>query len=291
MKEERPIILKEPMIRAILDGRKTQLRIPVKSGLKGWKRDYHQKGIHSALSAYPDGSGNGYVFNSNPPSPKGAEWTAKHYPDNDGINCQLGKVGDMIWVKETLRKGSEIGGRPKIVYKSTETGMGYHEGCPEGICGAVPWMWGERKTLPSTQMPRWASRIELEIVGLRVERLNSISESDAIAEGLTEYFWSEPCTSYPHIKKDIENGMRWWEHVRKRKGRSGIWDDAVKAFREWWEDEHGKGSWKENPWVWCIDLRRVRRLPPKEEVKVIHMSSYERESLRKAILEKHRRER
>jgi hypothetical protein len=79
-------------------------------------------------------------------------------------------------------------------------------------------------------MPRWASRITLEITGIRVERLNNISKSDAIAEGCQ-------CAGVPASLSDVG------------------------AFAKLWESINGEGSWKANPWVWVIQFQKVDQTP------------------------------
>jgi hypothetical protein len=87
------------------------------------------------------------------------------------------KVGDRLWVREPLVKGSPIAGKSKIIYDFTRTAMSYHGGCPEGMCGAAVWIWEDTKPdadavygdkvkqdrLPASKMPRWASRLILEV--------------------------------------------------------------------------------------------------------------------------------
>lgn len=96
------------------------------------------------------------------------------------------------------------------------------------------WKW-----TPSIHMPRWASRITLEIVSVRAERVNDISEADAQAEGIrksTDSFISEVQGFINH-------------HT------------ATSAFLELWESINGPGSWIANPWVWCVSFRRTPNAP------------------------------
>jgi len=95
-------------------------------------------------------------------------------------------------------------------------------------------VWGFKRR-PSIFMPRWASRITLEITGVRVERLNEISREDAKAEGL----WPSPGNGL-----EMVNG--------------GPYGNAQLAFRALWESINGPGSWDANPWVWVVEFRRVQ---------------------------------
>lgn len=101
-------------------------------------------------------------------------------------------------------------------------------------------------------MPRWASRITLEIVAVRVERLNEISEPDAKAEGLKALSKDGTLVKYGIPDRDglpgnDDYGWHWKEWER----------DPRQSFRRLWESLNGPGSWDANPWVWVIEFRRV----------------------------------
>lgn len=169
-----------------------------------------------------------------------------------------GQVGDRLWVKETFCPNPEHP-RVRIAYRADMTSYGLNGGfaypskeAPEqGICGAVKLMvpkpWGQ-SWKPSIFMPRWASRINLEIVSVRVERLQDISEEDAKAEGIMEFtkdgslkkYWPcDPCEG--QIK------CAWVDLPRTAKA----------AFKVLWESINQKGSWDLNPWVWAIAFKRI----------------------------------
>jgi hypothetical protein len=124
------------------------------------------------------------------------------------MSCPYGKLGDRLWVRETF---ADIG--PRLTYRA-DTDDGAH-------CKVGRWT-------PSIYMPRWASRITLEITDVRVERLNDISEEDAKAEGA------------PKAKED---------HVPFHSRRMG--------FEILWESINGPGSWDENPWVWVVEFKKM----------------------------------
>lgn len=89
-------------------------------------------------------------------------------------------------------------------------------------------------------MPKACSRTVLEVTGVRVERLQDISEADAKAEGIER----EPDTA-------------WWKNYDQTLGGWRYWESAVQSFRTLWESIRGQGSWGANPWVWVIEFRRV----------------------------------
>jgi hypothetical protein len=128
------------------------------------------------------------------------------------IKCQYGQVGDRLWVKETHCK-SLLG---NVVYRSTCAGI-----AKDNMRGG--------KWKPSIFMRRVDSRITLEIVSVRVERLQEITEEDAKREGVDGYF-----------------------------GTRDNSDPAYRcAYRILWEKINGAGSWAANPWVWVVEFKRV----------------------------------
>ena len=124
-----------------------------------------------------------------------------------------GKPGDRLWVRETWHDASSS----------------LHS-CALYRADGIDLHWD--KWTPSIHMPRWASRITLEITSVRVERLQEISEADAQAEG-----W----TRRPEVSTDPQ--------VHKEAARD--W------FMDLWESINGPGSWDANPWVWVIEFKRL----------------------------------
>ena len=152
--KERPILFSAPMVRAILEGRKTQTRRVVKP-----QPDFDNQWIVCA-------------------TPK------KLTPELLAEECPFGQPGDHLWVREGLTRkpacllGIEAtNGVESAHYSADDCDLLNDSGF--NIC---PW-WGG-KSLSAIYMPRWASRIDLEITGIRVERLQEISEEDCIAEGI-----------------------------------------------------------------------------------------------------------
>ena len=227
---ERPILFSAPMVRAILDGRKTVTRRIVKP-----------------VKFYPDfgcavGQVGGAWKYGSPAAlglrERGDHWsvvlkgdvlqrmcTSEAYGWGAGAGCPYGVPGgDRLYVRETWAAPHAYDHLPprlipqdaRIHYAATEDR------------GGLLWR-------PSIHMPRWASRITLEVTGVRVETLQDISEADAVAEGCK-----------PIRPELVQDGLI------VRPGRS-----AVEEFRLVWEQIHGGGSWEKNPFVWVVTFRRI----------------------------------
>jgi hypothetical protein len=123
--------------------------------------------------------------------------------------CRYGTTGDRLWVRETFAKSPAS---DTYFYRATHT-------------SSVLWKWK-----PSIYMPREASRITLEITGIRVERLQDISRGDCMAEGCP----------FPNIAMSQPNAT-----------------DPKKWYSELWESINGKGSFAENPWVWVVSFKKI----------------------------------
>lgn len=223
--KERPILFSGPMVRAILEGRKTQTR-RVLNMPTGWSLE-SQDGDPYTL---------GMITSSHPKKGKfGAFIRQDIHPGSgkfmtDVAVCPYGKVGDRLWVRETWR-----------LFNSADE-CACHDSCDCSRMHGKPLYRatdddGASKWKPSIHMPRWASRIALEITGVRVERLQDISEEDAKAEGVT-------ATPYPE-KFLGADGQVHESPVHKM------------LFLSLWESISGFGSWSANPWVWVIEFRRV----------------------------------
>jgi hypothetical protein len=196
--KERPILFSAPMVRAILEGRKTQTRRVVKQRI---------------IPVVDE------CFRVN------GKWCNKTFDYDLGALCPYGQPGDRLWVRETAiisppnwNDGSDCNvkddqGRSRIVqwiasYPNTE-GAGFYR----------------LKKVPSIFMPRWASRITLEIIGIRVERLQDISNEDIRAEGAA-------------VLGCVTHRLN---------------------YQTLWESINGPDSWAINPWVWVIEFRKVEQ--------------------------------
>lgn len=214
--KERPILFRSPMVRAILASTKTQTRRLIK----------------------PVGKDGGFVLKDYGDGPwpyRSEDGERGFYVDRHGydieerIACPYGQPGDRLWVREAWANVEVDGAR--VVYRADADDDGSvpylcpgSGGFGGGVSNVTPSRWR-----PSIHMPRWASRITLEVTDVRVERLQDISEADAIAEGAEPLLVPPDGGSTPHVE----------------------------GFRSLWESINGPGSWDANPWVWVITFRRI----------------------------------
>ncbi|HCD5851339.1 TPA: hypothetical protein NDS93_001218 [Klebsiella pneumoniae] len=201
--KERGMIFNAEMVRALLDGRKMQTRRPIK-----WKQTrFTEIGEREDGSKWP--------------------WSedAEHACDF-WHPCPFGAVGDRIWVREAFRVHSRATDVATLVYKASERNSWTEQTrrVPVAVCNkpATPEKW-----TPSLHMPRWASRILLEITDVRVERLQSITLGDICKEVGCGLYDFRPATY----------GFQVWEEL--------------------WKSIYGAENWQANPWVWVIEFKRV----------------------------------
>lgn len=204
--KERPILFTDPMPQAILAGRKTMTRRVVKCNRFYGEPDWS--------TAYVDGPANNQYLHVRQSGGKYGDAT------NQRITCPYGVPGDRLWVREAWFN-QNVNGVASPIYRASWPKHDKHS-----IVMSPPGKW-----IPSIHMPRWASRITLEITGVKVERLQAISEAEAMAEGCEEEYRDN-------------NGNCWH-------------DKATDAFRRLWDSINGPGSWDANPWVWCVSFKRM----------------------------------
>ncbi len=192
-----PILFSAPMVRALLAGTKSQTRRGIKP--------------------QPDLVTNEIVARFTPNDQKLGRL-------GEVVNCPYGQVGDQLWVRETWQPHPEAG--------MDYPGQNIQSDC---VCYAADFNEHEvsdsKPWKPSIHMPRWASRIQLEITGIRVERLQDIIEDDALAEGITY--------------RDLPDNP----------------DDTTKArtwYRGLWSTINGFDSWEQNPYVWVIEFKVIK---------------------------------
>lgn len=219
--KERPILFSGPMVRAILEGRKTVTRRIVKPqyAVGPWSvrpaaNPRHQR--HSHDWWLPNGS----------------------QPYSALPHCQYGQPGERLWVREAWAADAQVDavaprdlshGEP-ILYPADEAVR--QTGCAM-ICKGT--------TRPSIHMPRWVSRIQLEITAVRVERLQDISDEQAEAEGVDRPESITDVDVWDGAERELFNAMN-----RPRDRFSRLWGDI-----------NGPDSWAANPWVWVVEFKRV----------------------------------
>lgn len=225
---ERPMLFSGPMVRAILDGRKTQTRRVVKPqpvASQEWAGGaYFERRVASITQSTPERWGLPLIMQF----------------------CPYGQPGDRLWVRESCRGEELTSGTDGVRYRAddafvpiqntfaaSENWLRLHT--YRGHAESVEGVW-----VPSIHMPRWASRITLEITGVRVERLQDISEEDAQAEGAL--LAAETTESDERLRIEC-----------------GYYPPSSYAhgFRLLWESINGEGSWAANPWVWVVEFRRL----------------------------------
>ena len=215
---DKPILFSAPMVRAIIDGRKSKTR--------------------RIMKPQPVGP---VFISTDPKTPRYC------LPYNEtltmgglAMRCPYGQPGDRLWVRETCRADELPSGLDGVRYLADDCFIPIENTEAASDAWISLAAYGQRlsghhkcRKVPAIHMPRWASRITLEITGIRVERLQDISESDALAEG-----------SY-----------QWWGELD---------DDAASkinghrnAYRALWESINSHGSWAANPWVWVVEFRRI----------------------------------
>ncbi|HDH1862996.1 TPA: morphogenetic protein [Klebsiella quasipneumoniae subsp. similipneumoniae] len=219
--KERGMIFNGEMVRAILDGRKTQTR--------------------RIMAPQPADDIERCIF----PNPEEIGWKSslRHKHGSTTAHfCHYGKPGDRIWVRETFQ-GPLFDYDLMDSYCKDPTPFEKPEFCVYKADGVpAPEFYDADDELhccwrPSIHMPRWASRILLEITDVRVERLNSIHDVDAMREGI------QNLTTCSHADFGIP-GVVNAQH-------------PVRAFQLLWESIYGADSWRANPWVWVIEFKRV----------------------------------
>jgi hypothetical protein len=217
---ERPILFSAEMVRAILEDRKSQTRRIIKP--QPYRINGRLKWEWAPKGAKPGPRG---------PIPSCA-WRDSYgdgCPHCDVMlkRCPYGIVGDRLWVRESFTLLDHNGwfdcGKPKLgITPPRRNAVAYRADCAPGSESDDCRIELGYKWKPSIHMPRWASRIDLELVSVRVQRLQEINQEDAIAEG-----------------------------------RSLTPGDPRGYFPETWNRINGPGAWERNDWVWAITFKRI----------------------------------
>lgn len=221
---ESPILFSAPMIRAILDGAKTMTRRMAK--VPEWATVPKVDAAKGVVDWYAAEGSDRWVRN----------------------RCPYGKVGDVLWCREAWQAwftddGVERDWKDTPQPRRTQDRMARIVYCAADPKAAKRWV-------TPLFMPRWASRITLRVTGIRVERLHTITEADATAEGV-EHYWSS--LDYDRAKA-ISNV---WSSVAARRGWGKSPPDYRGAFGALWHEINGEASWNADPFVWVVEFERV----------------------------------
>jgi hypothetical protein len=245
---EIPILFSASMVRALLSGSKNQTRRIVKGNID--KFDFLSIG-----NLEVEGKQKGYcaIFRA----PKD-DWIAEDKPWHEYIKSPYGQPGDQLRVKEAAwmrcekrPNGKTKTGRDKWHFVPLESApVFYAADHPKRPALDVvspltgnQWVW---RLKIGRFMPRWASRITLEIIGIRVERLNDCSEQDAIAEGIERVGGFASVSPWRNYRKGEEGEMLL--HCSA----------PTRSYMTLWESINGAGSWAANPWVWVVEFKVVK---------------------------------
>ena len=213
--KDRPMLFSSSTVRALLDGRKTQTRRVV------------EPQPTSILAQPGEGKVPSWAIVNHAPA---TGVCVNAYGNEDWLRCPYGQPGDRLWVRESWKAHTTFDHLP-----------------PRDIPASHVWYLADNgykaqsRTRASIHMPRWASRILLEIVSVRVERLQDISEADAKAEGV--------------IPREVRQFAIFGASATER---AAIYRDAaVEPYCELWQQINGADSWDANPWVWAVEFQRV----------------------------------
>ncbi len=219
--KQTPVLYTAPMVRAQLSGDKTQTRRLVKGEALKWLEDFDP--------AYVADPANGL--------------------------CRYGYAGDLLWGRETARAIELEDGQDGVRYEADGTFR------PIKATAAAAEAWlvmhtyrhGKGLVVPSIHMPRWACRLERELTSVSIERLQAISEADAIAEGI------ERGVGFPGWYRGPLKGD---SHELQELGRTFRIPTAFPclAYRALWESINGlegPSSWDANPWIWRLAFREL----------------------------------
>lgn len=251
MSKERPMLFSGEMVKSILGGQKTMTRRILKVDGGGIAPSF------TRVKYKPD-------LNCKNAADRTNGWLEIR-------DCPYGKVGDRLWVRETFKYSLSMG-RFDIQFKSDLNvlfGIDLHY----DILKKFKQYKGEEedfyKWRPSIHMPRLASRITLEITDIRIERLQDITEEDAINEGVQKFrdTFSHDWHGLKELQED-ESFVNYLWHGRFNHGQgnrlSDSWEyqysnysSARDSFSSLWESINGVDSWKANPWVWVVEFKVI----------------------------------
>lgn len=213
--KERPILFSGEMVRAILDSRKTQTRRAIKFPQR-MIDDGQLPQIYRGHGDWPKGVGHEFYVAGT---------------GNEVIDCPYGSPGDRLWVRETWANGAKQKETDPLIPRNGGDARWAFKADYDNYLGPLKWT-------PAIHMPRWASRITLEVSDVRVERLNAISFADCRAEGCRSDFMVDARGCMEADCNGIHYGEKYhYEH---------IWNALNKTH-----------PWASNPWVWAISFKLI----------------------------------
>ncbi|WP_236043021.1 hypothetical protein [Pseudomonas arcuscaelestis] len=226
--KERPILFNSHMVRAILQGQKTVARFEV------------------------EGAAAGLLAGHSP------EWIAERASEL----CMYGQTGDQLWVQEDTESQLSPCGAVVLSRYVADKAPVLYSGCEDpAFNGSVAHWEYPHNVRPGTRMPRWARRIQLEITAVRVERLQSISDGQCIAEGIIPV---------PKLNPECEHERQFWRDYHLGGDGTFCVSTPLESFQTLWRHNNGwsfpKGAklepsasnrWDANPWVWVVEFRRI----------------------------------
>ncbi len=256
-KTELPVFMRADDVNAVLNGNKTRFAVAMKDQPEG-KQGSLERWAES-LWTYTKEYRNGYSLSEEEKAKKvesmrGRVFPFEHkYGGQISYPCPYGRIGDRLWVRETFQTANSCDG-PCLVYRADKHIIPWEDFCNEfgPDYGAGPSMdydkypgdysvWcddliNEDKGWKSPMaMPRWASRIDLVITDIRIERLQDATEADAVADGCVSSILNGNTSTF-------ESGTAIWQYRTR-------WDERVVRFKD--------KCWDANPWVWVVCFKRV----------------------------------
>ena len=243
---EPPLLMQGPLVRKTLAGLKTQTRRPIKCGCNHLHKGGNPVKLFGdwSLSKPPHQYAGGDLYYWRGKRPELGDWIETVQTDVDDcltsrVPCTLGQAGDRLWVRETWCLASAesettptdlrpMRGSRWCYYYATEPDVEHEEGGNRS-----PWR-------PSIHMPRWACRLVLPLVSVRVERVQDITEEDAKAEGVE-----------PVLMRGIGSYPEWMRPTMREVG------GHQKAFELLWKQIYGDALWDANPWVWVAEWKEI----------------------------------
>lgn len=221
MSKEHPILFSTSMVQAILEGRKTQTRRIVK--IQPDSECYFEMKIADGLLIIDYNQGD----------------------ENPTVKCPYGKIGDVLWVRETFLI---IPLTNSILFKADNN---------DKFLLSMGQILENAKWKPSIFMPRAACRIFLQIINIRVERLQDISPGDACDEGIN--YWNIDADAFEggELGADFENYM-WKDDEKYEDYFFPTYGSCIHSYQSLWEKINGAGSWQANPFVWVIEFKKLK---------------------------------